>query len=280
MSVQWPLLLFSVLLGTSSGMLAYLGVHEARGRRATASFLIAVLALVLLAAGGVASTFHLGHPERALHIMGNMGSGLSRELIGVGITAVVALAYAVCVRAKYDGAARALGICALVCGVVLPVIAGSSFMMASRPVWNSFTLPLLYLGSGLGLGFTLACVIACAKGADGDERAFAVKLAFAGVAAAVAVAIVWVIWVAVAPYADASRSVMRLAAGDMAVIFWLGAVVVGMAAPLALGFMALRAEAKRVVAYVGGAFACLLVGSVAVRVCMYALATSVQQLIY
>lgn len=280
MSVQWPLLLFSVLLGTSSGMLVYLGVHEARGQRARASFMIAVAALVLLGVGGVASTFHLGHPERALHIMGNMGSGLSRELVGVGVTAVVALAYAVCVKMSYASAAKGLGICAIVVGVVLPVIAGSSFMMAARPTWDSVALPIMYLGGGLGLGFTLAAAIVCAKGAEGKEHAFACKLAFAGAVIAAAGALIWVAWVALAPYPDASRSVMRLLAGDVAVLFWLGVVVLGVAAPCALCWMAMRTDAKRTVAYVSGAFFCLLAGSVALRVIMYAVATSVQQLIY
>ncbi|WP_172135481.1 DmsC/YnfH family molybdoenzyme membrane anchor subunit [Adlercreutzia sp. ZJ473] len=280
MSVQWPLLLFSVLLGTSSGMLVYLGIHEARGRRATASFMIALTALVLLGVGGIASTFHLGHPERALHIMGNMGSGLSRELIGVGVTAVVTLAYAVCVRMSYASAAKGLGFCAIVVGAVLPVIAGSSFMMAARPTWDSATLPLMYLGGGLGLGFTLAAAIACAKGAEAAERAFAAKLALAGAAAAAVTALIWVAWVALAPYPDASRSIMRLAAGDLAALFWIGAVALGVVAPCVLCWMARRADAKRMLAYVSGAFVCLLAGSVALRVIMYAVATSVQQLIY
>lgn len=281
MSIQWPLLLFSVLLGTSSGMLVYLGAHELCGRRISGRFLIAVAALVLLGVGGCASTLHLGHPERALHIMGNMGSGLSRELIAVGVTGVVSLVYAVLARKDYSGASKAFGIAGLVMGVVLPLVAGSSFMMAARPAWDSFAVPLMYLGTGLGLGLTLAAAIACAKGADDDERAFAAKLAFAGIAAAIAATAVYVAWIAMAPYPDASRSVMRLISGDQAVCFWLGVVAVGAVSPAVLGWMTLRAaDAKRATAYLAASFACLLVGSVALRVIMYAVATSVQQLIY
>lgn len=281
MSVQWPLLLFSVLLGTSSGMLVYLGVFEARGVRPCGRFVIALGALVLLGVGGVASTFHLGHPERALHIMGNMGSGLSRELIGVGVTGVVALVYAVLTKKDYAGASKALGIIGLICGIALPLIAGSSFMMASRPAWDSLALPIMYLGTGLGLGLALAACIACLSGAKDDERAFAVKLALFGIVVAAVTSIIYVAWIAIAPYPDASRCIDRVIAGDMALAFWLGTVACGIALPCVCGALALKAsEAQKQGALLGVAFAGLVVGSVALRVIMYAMATSVQQLIY
>ena len=133
--------------------------------------------------------------------------------------------------------------------------------------------------------------------------------------AAIAVTLVYVVWIAIAPYPDPTRSFMRLAGGDLAPAFWLGVVLVGMGGPLAVLVMAKRGAladeledgAKAVepaVASVDGsgtasaapvaakanklstanalwiALGCLVVGSVVLRIIMYTVATSVEYLIY
>lgn len=108
---------------------------------------------------------------------------------------------------------------------------------------------------------------------------------------------------------------MRLAGGDLAAAFWLGVVLVGMGGPIAVLVMAKRvslvdedgksgaddvvvastdasgaataepaasAAASKISTAnaLWGALACLVVGSVILRVIMYVVATSVEQLIY
>ena len=77
MEVQWPLLVFSVLLGVTSGSFVFLAVGELTGRFKNVRFLGALIAFVFLAVGGCVSVLHMGHPERATHLLGNLGSGLS-----------------------------------------------------------------------------------------------------------------------------------------------------------------------------------------------------------
>lgn len=312
MAVQWPLLIFSVLLGASSGILVFLGIGEIKGAFRKVRFPLAACALVLLAIGGCASAFHLGHIDRALYILGNVGSGLSKELFAVGFAGVVTLVYAVLARKDYPGATKVLGILGLVAGLVLPLVAGASYMMPARPAWDSFTLPLMYLGTGLGLGFTLSAVVACLRD-DAADAPLALRLAVAGVAVSAVTMLAYVAWIALAPFPTESRSIGRLLSGSLAPEFWLGVVALGIVAPAALTVLALRkasgasdagagtpvaaaatagadgatgaatAEAageKAAASWLVGALACLLVGNVVLRVIMYAVATSVESLIY
>ncbi|MEC4185167.1 DmsC/YnfH family molybdoenzyme membrane anchor subunit [Adlercreutzia sp. R21] len=295
METQWPLLIFSVLLGMGSGLLVFVGIGEIKGTFRKVRFTLALTALVLLAFGGIASTFHLGHIDRAFHILGNMQSGLSRELFAVAFAGIVALASAILARKDYPGASKVVGILALIAGIVLPLAAGASFMMPARPAWDSLTLPLMYLGTGLGMGFVLAAALVCVMG-DAEEAPLALKVALIGVALSIVTVVAYVAWIAFAPFAHESRSIDRLLSGSLAMEFWGGVVVAGILLPAVLVGLAVKkggakpalaaasAEGattlKQTAGYLWVALACLVVGSVVLRTIMYAVATSVESLIY
>ena len=99
----------------------FAGIGEIKGRFKNVRFILGVVAFAAVAVGGCASAFHLGHPERALHILGNMGSAFSRRLFAVGAMAVVSLVYAVLAKKSFEGAAKVFGIIGAVVGVVLPL---------------------------------------------------------------------------------------------------------------------------------------------------------------
>lgn len=284
MAIQWPLLIFSVLLGVSSGAMIFAGIGEIKGRFKNVRFILGVVAFAAVAVGGCASAFHLGHPERALHILGNMGSAFSRELFAVGAMAVVSLVYAVLAKKSFEDAAKVFGIIGAVVGVVLPLVAGATYVMAARPVWDTFLLPVMFLGTGVGMGFLLACALVFMKG-DEDDKRFALTLALAGVVAMAVAMVLYVAWIAMAPHADESRSIMRLVAGDLALAFWLGVVVVGIVAPIAVVVLvrkklAANGAADSAAGMLWAAFVCAIAGNVALRVIMYLVATSVEQFIY
>lgn len=297
METQWPLLIFSVLLGMGSGLLVFVGIGEVKGTFRKVRFALSLTALALLAVGGVASTFHLGHIDRAFHILGNMGSGLSRELFAVAFAAVVALVGAVLARKDYPGASKVVGILALIAGLVLPLVAGASFMMPARPAWDSFTLPLMYLGTGLGMGFVLAAALVCLMG-DAEEAPLALKVAMVGVACSVLTMVAYVAWIALAPFGHESRSIARLLNGSLAAEFWGGVVVAGMTLPAVLVALAAKsglggraavssggaadgaASLKQTAGFLWVALVGLVVGSVVLRTIMYAVATSVESFIY
>lgn len=284
MAIQWPLLIFSVLLGVSSGAMIFAGIGEIKGRFKNVRFILGVVAFAAVAVGGCASAFHLGHPERALHILGNVGSAFSRELFAVGAMAVVSLVYAVLAKKSFEDAAKVFGIIGAVVGVVLPLVAGATYVMAARPVWDTFLLPVMFLGTSVGMGFLLACALVFMKG-DEDDKRFALTLALAGVVVMAVAMVLYVAWIAMAPHADESRSIMRLVAGDLALAFWLGVVVVGIVAPIAVVVLvrkklAANGAADSAAGMLWAAFACAIAGNVALRVIMYLVATSVEQFIY
>lgn len=291
MDVQWPLLIFSVLLGVTSGTFVFLGVGELKDKFKDVRFLGACIGLACLAVGGCVSVLHMGHPERATHLLGNLGSGLSKELFIVAIMGIVAIAYLVLAKKDYPRARKTFGVIGAVLGLVLPFVAGASYMVAARPAWDSVALPLMYVGAGLAMGMLLMCGLVLLRGAASEEGGFALRLALAGVIIMVVTAAAYVVWIAVAPFPDASRSIDRLISGDMAAMFWVGVVLVGLAAPVALTALAFVkatkgdagsgiADPKQLAWLMFAAFACSLVGTVVLRVIMYGLGTSVEQFIY
>lgn len=294
MAIQWPLLAFSVLLGITSGCFVFLAIGELTGRFKQVRFLGVLIAFICLALGGIASVFHLGHPERATHLLGNMASGLTKEIIVVAIMGILSIIYLVLSRKNYPGATKVVGVLAGLAGLALPFIAGASFMMAARPAWDSLTVPLMYLGGGLGMGTLLMAALVYLKGDAKNDGAFGLKIALVGLAVLVVTSVAWIAWVAMAPFQDPSRSIGRLVSGDLAIMFWLGVVIVGLVLAAVLSILAqakgahaiadgsgdLSAQAKRTASLLFAAFACALIGAVVIRCIMFLVGSSVESFIY
>ena len=291
MDIQWPLLIFSVLLGVTSGSFVFLAVGELTGKFKDVRFLGALIAFICLAVGGCVSVLHMGHPERATHLLGNLGSGLSKELFVVAIMGIVSLVYLILAKKDYPGASKVFGVVGGVVGLVLPFVAGASYLIAARPAWDSVTLPLMYLGAGLALGMTLMAGLVLLRGKASEEGGFALKLALAGVIIMVITTVAYIVWIAIAPFQAPSRSIERLISGDMASMFWPGVVVIGMVVPVALTVLACvratkgdggsgLADPKMLAYMMFGACACTAIGAVVTRIIMYAVGTSVEQFIY
>ncbi len=84
----------------------FLGVGELKGKFKDVRFMGALIALACLAVGGCVSVLHMGHPERATHLLGNLGSGLSKELFIVAIMGIVSLVYVVLAKKDYPACRR------------------------------------------------------------------------------------------------------------------------------------------------------------------------------
>lgn len=291
MDVQWPLLIFGLLAGLGMGCLGIVSVSEFTGRLAALRVPGLVIALGALAVGGLASALHMGNPARVLYVLGNLNSGITQELIATAVAGVVILAYFIAtVKNASAGTRKVIAGFGIAVAIVLPLITGHAYVQGSRPAWDTLFLPFMYLGAAAAMGAFTMYLVGAVKKAAAEKIAFLGKTAFvASLVFAVSV-VLYLAAVAFAPYQDFSRSVTRVLTGDLALLFWGGVVVLGLAVPaLVSGMKAFSLPAASQgdgtatltkPSIIAAGLACLLVGSVAVRMLMYLLGTSVQSFIY
>lgn len=152
---------FTVISGAGFGFMAMLGLGTPTPEGPMAAFLISGVAGVLAVAGLLASTFHLGHPERALRAFSQWRtSWLSRE----GVLAVVTLIlFAIYVLIWMASGERIWILGLLVAlGAIATVFATSMIYAQLRtvPHWNLQQTPLCYLLFAATCGVLLAASFA------------------------------------------------------------------------------------------------------------------------
>ena len=263
MTIQWSLVLFTVLSGCGAGLFACTAIDEFRGGAAARVRIPAcAVAVVLLMVGGIASATHLSHVDRIMAVLAHPTAGIFLEALLLGLLAACIVVYAVLVKRDASAAARkALAAIGVVLAAAFAFACGVSYMMPSRPVWDTVALPLAYLGTAAASGAALYLVLCAAFKADDAEVGAAARYAAVGGVAALVLTLA---------YGVASGT----AFGEQAVLFWAAVVLCGSAAPAACGVLAARkpggALALGVVALAGA-----LVGSVALRAAMWLVGTAV-----
>lgn len=191
MSPAFSVILLTTASGAGYGMLAWLGVLNAlRLLPASPWFGVAavVVALALCTVGLLASTFHLGHPERAWRSISQWRtSWLSREGVMALLTYLPALGFTAAwwLAGAESGAALVLGLLAAACSMA--TVGCQAMIYATlKPIrqWHHRLVPPNFLLLALFTGAAwLAAVVALADaGAARSVAAIAVVLA-AGAAA-------------------------------------------------------------------------------------------------
>ena len=176
-------ILFTVFSGLGFGMLVFLGLGMPDVSGWTA-FIFYAIAYIMAVGGLLSSTFHLGHPERAIKAFSQWRtSWLSRE----GILAVATLVTMALFAAAQVFAGTTITILGLLGALLsLATVFGTSMIYAQLktvPRWNQPTTPALFLvlslagGSLLTGNVTLALVLLIVAGAlqafiwfTGDSR--------------------------------------------------------------------------------------------------------------
>jgi DMSO reductase anchor subunit len=171
MNPAFSVIVLTTASGAGYGMLVWLGVLNLFGalpQQHWFGVVAALLALALSAAGLLASTFHLGHPERAWRAVSQWRSSwLSREGVLGLLTNLPGVAFAG--AWWFGGPTIVIGLVAALCG--LATVASQAMIYASlKPIrqwYNSYVLPnflLLSLYSGsvwlaaVGAGTTVAII--------------------------------------------------------------------------------------------------------------------------
>jgi len=152
---------FTVASGAGFGMIFLLGLGFPVGGGAGRAFLVSLSGGGLAVAGLLASTFHLGHPERAWRALSQWRSSwLSRE----GISAIVTLlAFGVYALVWMTTGTRLflLGLLAAL-GAAATVFTTSMIyaQLKTVPQWKTPLTTLVYLGFALCSGWLLASAFA------------------------------------------------------------------------------------------------------------------------
>ena len=162
MALQWPLILFTSLVCAGAGLVAVEGLFALLGKGKKAYFPAAITALALVVLGGIFVFFHLEHAERIFNGFGHITSGITQELIAVVLLIVIAVIFIIQAR-KAEKIAKWAGIVGIIIGLATILVCGLSYMMASRPAWNSLFQILSLFGVGLAAGAGLFAFF------DGDE---------------------------------------------------------------------------------------------------------------
>lgn len=293
MEVQYPLVFFTLLLCLSAGIMAFQGGLIIAGKGTTKFHIAAVITeAVALVLGGIASFLHLHHWERIFNGFGHITSGITQELIGVVVLAIVMIITFVMIR-KTKAADKPLpkwvGFVALIVGVIMGFVCAHSYYMESIPAWSNPTLYLYYYSSEFILGATGAWAVAAATKQDAPVLS---KLALLTLIAAVVAAVVAIICAvyystisfhdvgiafhttdptAPAAVAAAEETVSSLLAGENAPLFWGGVIVVGALVPAVAGLLKMR-KPEGAVGWAIVAVICALLGGIAFRILLYVVA--------
>ncbi len=149
-------ILFNTFSGLGFGLLFWLGLG-ALVPTGTSAFIWFTIAYLLAVGGLIASTFHLGHPERAIKAFSQWKtSWLSRE----GVCAVFALIVMAVYGAGLVFAGTRLALVGIIGGIAsLGVVFTTSMIYAQMktvPRWRHWTTPAMYLLLSVGGGALLA----------------------------------------------------------------------------------------------------------------------------
>lgn len=183
MITDFPLFLFTVLVGLAAGVYVAAAVFPAKASSGLRPWLLPLVACALVVVGGLAAFAHLGRPALALNMLGNLASPLMLEGVTAGCLAVVAVVDLVlCVKRPAPlTAVRWVGaVAGLACLAAMTYAYATSY---GNGAWISAPTYGLFLAGGLASGTALWAVL--------GNRGGAVALAAGVLNCLFAVVLVW-----------------------------------------------------------------------------------------
>lgn len=192
MHPAYSVIFFTTASGAGLGLLFWLGIGNALGLFEASpwfGFFGIGIALALLTAGLLSSTFHLGRPERAWRAFSQWRSSwLSREGVAAIATYVPTVIFGIgwAILGVTDGIVAAAGVLAAILAVV--TIYTTGMIYASLPTIRAWNQPLTapaYIVLGLASGAVLLTMLLAFT--EGGVPAWAVWVAVAGLIAGWAV---------------------------------------------------------------------------------------------
>lgn len=266
MSIQWPLLLFSLLAGAGGSMLALSGLSELIGGSVIVRRRAVLCALILLVTGGLCSVFHLASPLNAMSAVTNLlsFSGISIELMLVGANFIIGVVYLALSRVDtHRSFLKVVAVFALILGLSMGFFCGHGYVIDAQPTWNTETLPLAYLGTSLVLGafiYALFTVLAKATATEFKGRLWLIVLIASLINA-----------LGIFAY---SLFLGLDTAGNQGAVFWVGVIGIGVFAVVICGIAGMtKARQKIMIPLTITGIVCSTIGGIALRIIMWTCAT-------
>lgn len=256
---------YAIFATLGAGALIALYALEAQRASGARTARLAWAAAVCLAAAAAAVVAQFGRPAMVFAAFANPGSAIFRELVtlALGFLGAVLLAGLLVSGARIS-TTRAAAAAAAALGLLAALAVGSTLMMSWRPAWDTWTLVL----PGAGYALLAASAAAAAFGSrqaqtdkdragpamqailraeaagmdaaekpnvEKDDGALKLFAALSRGRAAALPALGIALYLAAIAMNDASRAAaLQLLSDDLALLFWAGAVVIGILLPFAL----------------------------------------------
>lgn len=222
------------------------------------------IAWLLAMATGMADMAHLSKPMRFWRMLSKPGtSWISRGFIIIwAFLGLGAIQLAITYWAPGGAAETLFMVLAGIAAFGVAIYSGFvvSFVVGIK-LWNSSIIPILFVVAGLAGG--LSVLLLASQGESTSRMISVANFTLAGlVVYAVAVAVY--LWGTTYGSESARDSVMRILRGDIAPVFWLGVVLVGIVLPVVLIAPFSLADNVSTAAFIIAA-ACAILGGVALR---------------
>jgi len=278
MGSEWSLVFFTSFVDLGCGLFIALAINEWYSFNEHVKQKGAIAALIALALGGFSSVLHLGHPERIFGAFGHPTSGIFIESSMIGITGMCVIAYIYALQKNASKQTlKTITFVGAITAAILAFAVGDSYVMETRPAWDTLTIPFVYLASAFLMG-------ALAYGAllvDPDAAMLNKTKRFIQLLVVIqAIAIIaYLVALAVAPFQDAGHSASQVLFGKFSLLFWLGLVIIGLAIPFGLVTSLNKNESAVMLSTAPFAFGliCAFVGAAVYRVLMFNLGTTIWQ---
>ena len=223
--------------------------------------------LIIAVVKGGAHLIYLGKPLRFWRIVFRPNSSwLARGIIFV-LAFVLFAAVQLILSYWLPGTAVEIVFKVLAGMAALAVTVYTGFVLntvKAVPFWNSTLLPLLFVLCGILGGFGLSVIIGLN---GGNVDIAAAETGSRWLLIANALLIVVYLWAAANRETTGKKSVVEQMRGNLAPVFWIGIVVLGIVIPLAIAFSSyLVGEVSSVLLVTG--VACEVIGGLALRYCV------------
>ena len=217
---------------------------EAQGMRRAGHFIAPVAVAIGLVLLMVDAEAGLHNPLRFALLLTNFGSVMTWGVVFLSVFMVIALATAALdiMKKKTPGWIELAGaVMALCVAVYTGALLG---VCKTFPLWNNALLPILFLVSAMSAGAASVLLVAVFRHADEFNKAGVLKKFHFCLPIIETLLVASLCFITAFNSTAGFESVMSLVAGEWAVWFWVGLVLIGLVAPTALETWLLFFSAK------------------------------------